>query len=49
MLVAYSGVMICVMGKDFYLDLVRAMRSTSFSTSEAKEMVEVELVVTNCH
>ena len=49
MLVAYSGVMICVMGKDFYLDLVRAMRSTSFSSSEAKEMVEVGLFVTNCH
>lgn len=38
MIVAYSGLMILVMGKDFYLDLFRAMRNTSSSSSEAKEV-----------
>jgi len=31
MMAAYASLMILVMGTDFYLDLVRAMRNTSFS------------------
>jgi len=37
MMAAYSSLMIFVMGKDFYLDLIRAMRTTSFSSSEKGE------------
>jgi hypothetical protein len=36
MFVAYPSLMIFVMGKDFYLDLIRAMRNTSLASSEAK-------------
>lgn len=41
MMTAYSCLMIFVMGKDFYLDLVRAMRNTSFSSSGTKEMEDL--------
>jgi PST family polysaccharide transporter len=34
---AYASLMILVMGKDFYLDLVRAMRNRSFSPSKKGE------------
>lgn len=37
MMAAYASLMILVMGKDFYLDLVRAMRNRSFSPSEKGE------------
>jgi O-antigen/teichoic acid export membrane protein len=36
MFVAYPSLMIFVMGKDFYLDLIKAMRNTSLASSEAK-------------
>ena len=37
-IVAYSCFMAFLMGKDFYLDLVRAMRNPSSSSSEIKEV-----------
>lgn len=37
MAAAYSSLMIFAMGKDFYLDLFRAMRTTSFSSPERGE------------
>jgi PST family polysaccharide transporter len=39
MLAAYSCLMIFVMGKDFYLDLVKAMRNNSAPSSDAKAFV----------
>ena len=38
MMAVYAGLMVLVMGKDFYLDLVRAMRNTSLSSSEKREV-----------
>ena len=38
MMAAYFCLMIFVMGKDFYLDLINAMRNTSFSSSEVKDV-----------
>jgi PST family polysaccharide transporter len=38
MMVVYSGLMVLVMGKDFYLDLVKAMRNTSLSSPERREI-----------
>jgi O-antigen/teichoic acid export membrane protein len=42
MALAYSGLMICFMGKDFYLDLVRAMRSTSSSSAAGDRIARVQ-------
>jgi PST family polysaccharide transporter len=37
MMAVYAGLMVLAMGKDFYLDLVKAMRNTSLSSSERRE------------
>ncbi len=37
MMASYSSLMVLAMGKDFYLDLARAMRTTSFASSEQGE------------
>ena len=38
MMAVYAGLMVLAMGKDFYLDLVRAMRNTSLSSSESRDI-----------
>jgi O-antigen/teichoic acid export membrane protein len=38
MTAVYTGLMVCIMGKDFYLDLVRAMRNTPYASTETREV-----------
>ena len=47
MMVAYSCLMTFVMGKDFYLDLIRAMRNTSSLVVRIKPEAESGYFVIN--